>query len=153
MARRYEEAGNLPATAASFKSALLVYSATTVRPKIYDFTIGTEGTPADNALVWQLLRISTAQTGGAAVTPAALDPGDPASLGSAVSASTAITVEPTTGTFMWGPMGMNQRATYRWVAAPSGEIVLPATASNGAAIQVKSAGYTGQSDAVVHHEE
>lgn len=151
MARRYEEAGNVAATASTIKTGLTLISASTVRPKLYDFTIGTEGTPADNALVWQLQRFTAAGT-ASAVTPVALDPGDPAALGSAGS---ALTVEPTytAGAFVWGPMGMNQRATYRWVAAPSGEIICPATAANGIGMGVKSAGYTGQSDTVFHHEE
>jgi hypothetical protein len=44
-------------------------------------------------------------------------------------------------------VGINQRASYRWVAAPGSEIVYPAvssaTAGAGLALRVRSGGYTG----------
>jgi hypothetical protein len=43
-------------------------------------------------------------------------------------------------------VGVNQRASYRWVAAPGSEIVIAAVSSNGLAVRSKSAtGYTGTS--------
>jgi hypothetical protein len=44
-------------------------------------------------------------------------------------------------------VGVNQRASYRWVAAPGSEIVWPANASavasNGVSARVRSGAYTG----------
>jgi hypothetical protein len=148
--RRYSLATNQATTSSSNKTVGRVSSATTIRPRIYEFTIGTDGGASanDNVITWTL------QTGSAngtdtAVTPFVIDPGDPASL--AAGGSNA-TVEPTytAASILFGPMGINQRATYRWVAPPDGELVLAAvataTARFFAGMQVKSVGYTGIAD-------
>jgi hypothetical protein len=36
-------------------------------------------------------------------------------------------------------IALNQRASFRWVAAPYDELIIPATASNGLSFQVSSA--------------
>jgi hypothetical protein len=152
MARRYGTPCNLVATSASYKTAGNIISTTAIRPKVYDFSIGTEATPADNYSVWQAARSTQAGAGtSTAVTPQPLDPGDPAST---ATAGNNYTAEPTvvSGTPIFGPVPMNQRATYRWVAAPNGELVIPA-AANGLVFQVKSAAYTGQNDIALNHEE
>lgn len=155
--RRYAESGNTAAVTSANKTALRISSATTIRPKLYEFTIGTDlgSAAADNVMTWTL-QLGTANGTDTAVTPQLLDGGDPASLAAAGSNSSA---EPTytANAFMWGPMGINQRATYRWVAPPDGEIILAAVASTGArfmlGMQVKSAGYTGQADVDFKHAE
>jgi hypothetical protein len=152
MARRYNVPCNLVTTATTYKTVGNVISTTAIRPKVYDFSIGTEATPADNYSVWAASRSTQAGAGTTtAVTPQALDPGDPASTATAANNYTA---EPTvvSGTPIWGPVPMNQRATYRWVSAPNGELVLPA-AANGLVFQVKSAAYTGQNDVALNYEE
>ena len=106
-----------------------VTSATTIRPKIYDFLIGSDATPADQVAEYHWQRYTAAGT-STAKTPQALDPSDPAAL---ASAGEAHTVEPTlTANAILFAVPVNQRATFRWVAAPGGELVLPATAANGA---------------------
>jgi hypothetical protein len=40
-------------------------------------------------------------------------------------------------------IGVNQRASYRWVAAPGSEIVMPAVSSAGLGFRSRSGGYTG----------
>lgn len=149
MARRYSIDGQDANTAAT--TILGLTSAATVRPKIYDLSLGSDATPADMAAEYVLQRYTAAGT-STAVTPQALDSGDPASL---ASAGEAHTVEPTyTANAILLQFALNQRATYRWVAAPGGEIVLPATAANGVGLQVISVSGTPVNvNACIHFEE
>lgn len=96
------------------------------RGRLYDYMVGSITTPADNAFDHELIRSTTAGT-AAANTPSPLDPADAAAVN---DASDTYTVDPTFGVVLMR-VPLNQRATYRWVAAPGGELVWPATASNG----------------------
>jgi hypothetical protein len=67
------------------------------------------------------------------VTPQNLDP---ASATTEYDAGENHTVEPTfTAAAILLNIPLNQRATFRWVAAPGGELVMPATAANGFGIE------------------
>lgn len=149
MGRRYAIDGQDTNTAAT--SILGLTSAATIRPKVYDLIVGSDATPADNAAEYVLQRYTAAGT-ATGVTPKALDPGDPASL---AAAGEAHTVEPTyTADAIMLQWAQNQRATFRWVAAPGGEIILPATAANGVGIQVIGiAGSAVNMNATIHFEE
>lgn len=128
MARRYNVNGS--AANGTNLTLLTVVSAATVRPRIYDVVVGSVATPADQAARLQLNRFTAAGTAGSAVTPQALDPADPSALSS--SGLAVFSVEPTyTANATLLDIALNQRATYRWVAAPGSELVAPATASNG----------------------
>ncbi len=102
------------------------------RLKFYDFVFGSEATPADAGILWTVRRCTTAGT-GTGVTPQPLDPADAATESDAAENHT---IEPTytAGAIMLN-IALNQRATFRWVAAPGGEIVTPATASNGIGVE------------------
>ena len=149
MARRYAIDGQDTNTATT--TILGLTSATTVRPRIYDMVVGSDATPADNAAEYVLQRYTAAGT-STAVTPQGLDPGDPAALASAGEAHSA---EPTyTANAILLQWAQNQRATFRWVAAPMGEIVLPATAANGVGVQVIGiAGSAVNTNVTIHYEE
>ncbi len=153
--RRYSIAGNNISTTSALKTMLTLISTAAIRATLYDFTFGTEGTPADTSYQFLIQRTTAAGTGGAAVTPTAEDPGDPAATASSVSGSTAITVEPTytANVIPWGPMGINQRATYRWVAAPGGEIVCPSTAAAGVGARALSTSGVAVADSLFHYWE
>src|SRR5579883_1595852 len=128
--RRYSINGSI--TAAASKTILGVTATAAVRPTIYDVMLSSNATPADNSSEWQLLRYTAAGT-STAVTPTALDSGDPASTSTAGKAHSA---EPTyTAGSVLLDIALNQRATVRWVAAPGSEIASPATASNGLGLQ------------------
>jgi hypothetical protein len=152
MACKYAEAGNQATVASSLKTATTLISVAGLRPRLYEFTIGADGAPnaTDCSMVWQLQLCSTAGT-VTSVTPQPLDVCYQAAKSGAGSNAT---VEPTyTAGLIPFLMGINQRATYRWVAAPGSEIVLVGTASNGIGMQVKSTNYAGQADCVLMHEE
>lgn len=120
------------------------------RAKIYDISIGTAATPADAAFTWVFQRCTTAGTGTAS-TPNSLDPAD--TLASTIVCKDTTTVDPTltAGAFLEA-IALNQRATYRWVAAPYGELIIPATTSNGIIVGV-SAATTTSFDAGCNYEE
>ena len=120
------------------------------RFKLYDLIFGSaEASPADGNSLWQVQRCTTAGT-ATAVTPQALDPGDAAT---EMDANENHTTDPTlTANAILLSIGLNQRATFRWVAAPYGELVGPATASNGLAIRTPTAA-TVACTATSHVEE
>tara|TARA_Y100000593_G_C4268362_1_gene316029 strand:+ start:146 stop:490 length:345 start_codon:yes stop_codon:yes gene_type:complete len=89
---------------------------------------GNVGSPADQVSVHTVQRITT-DGSGTAVTPTALDTGDRASQCTCLENHTS---EPTyTSNTEVLEIPLNHRATFRWVAAPGGEIWTPATDNNG----------------------
>ncbi len=148
--------GTQQAMTTTYKTLVCVYASTTGtaslvrRGKIYDILIGTDGTPADNYLEWDMARM-TAPSTSALVVANPLDPADAAMAAGSIANST------TEGTFsssgeVWY-VGVNQRASYRWVAAPGSEIVYPATSSAGVALRARSAAYTGTATGTVYNQE
>lgn len=138
--------GAQQAIATSFKTLCAVYASTTGttslvrRGKIYDILVGTNTTPADNYLEYDVARLTSPSTSSLVVANP-LDPAD------ATAASGTIANSTTEGTFsssgeLWY-VGVNQRASYRWVAAPGSELVYPATSSAGLALRARSGGFTG----------
>ena len=127
------------------------------RAKIFDLLVGTNGTPGDTALMWSVQRATagstTAFTGYASSVNTALDQADATTKMSVVVNSCQETGYTYTATNVPWYVGVNQRASYRWVAAPGSEIVLPATSSAGAGLRVKSPTYTGTGTATTFWSE
>ena len=125
--------------------------ATAHRIKVYDLVCGSDATPADNAAEYVLQRYTVDGT-STAVTPLALDPADAAAL---AEAGEAHSVEPTyTANAIALQWAQNQRATFRWVAAPGGEIIVPATADSGVGVQVITvSGSAVNTNVMIHFEE
>jgi len=122
------------------------------RFKIYEFTLGSEAVPADVANLWRLSRCTAPGT-NTAVTPNPLDPADAACV---TVAGQINTVEPTytsSGAVVMADDPLNQKATYRWIAAPGGEIVIPATASNGVGLLTPTAGSSSNMTGFYYFEE
>jgi hypothetical protein len=149
---KYAITGSQATVSGSYKTVLDVFATTGAlrRGKVYDVLIGTNGTPADNYLQWDISRM-TADGTGTAVTPQPLDPADVAALATAKNNYSA---EPTitAGSSLFN-VGVNQRASYRWVAAPGSELLFPATANNGLALRALSGGYTGSATGDLMYEE
>jgi hypothetical protein len=107
------------------------------RIKVYGLEIGSEAVPANNANLWQIQRSTTAGTWTNARTPQALDSADAAAV--SVGDDTA-TVDPTlTASAFQMTLPLNQQATFNWQCIPGGELVVPATASNGLALRTPTA--------------
>lgn len=145
--------GTQQATTTTYVGSLLgVTGATsaTRRTKWYDLLIGTNGTPADNYMQFTVDRVS-GNSSATSYTPLPLDPADGAAVSTCtVNSSTFGTI--TSDTTLWY-VGINQRASYRWVAAPGSELVMPATSSAGAQLRVLSGGYTGTVTATLLFQE
>lgn len=136
---RYQANGTI--SSAPTKTIVALTGGTTVRPAIYDVILSSNATPADNSSEWQIRRSTVAGTGGSAVTPAPLDSQDPASTTTAINGPSA---EPTyTAGAVLLDFAVNQRATFRWVAAPGSELLVPATAAAGLGLQCQGVGGSG----------
>lgn len=132
--------GNITAPAASMR-----------RIKIYDLTFGSEGAPVDAAFLWTGQRCSTT---GTRTTVSHLGPLDPAEAACVATVGENHTVEPTyTANTIMLDEPINQKATYRWVAIPGGEIVIPATANAGVGFFTPVATNLASVTARAHFEE
>lgn len=122
------------------------------RGKMYDILLGTAGTPADNYYEFDVTTITlgTTPTGitGSLISSLSstfgLDPAD-VSFVSAILINSTAEVGITALTEKWY-LGINQRASYRWVCAPGSEILYPAnssaTGNNGLSFRGRSAAAT-----------
>ena len=128
----------------------LVNPGTAARGWIYDIIIGCDATPADLAGQFDVIRGTVSGT-GTGVTARALDPANPAA-----------TIAPEGGTFTGQTktansallsVGLNQRATFRWVAVPGGELVIPGTSDNWVGIESVAHGGTPNINATMHWSE
>ncbi len=131
MADRYAATGEQTLITDPGATALSIDGVTTVRGRIYDMAWGSIGTPADNFIRW-LVRRGTALGTSTPVVGQKLDDGAPTAL---TLAGENHTVEPTmaAGSELID-IGLNQRASWRWVAAPEGEMVMIASATANIAI-------------------
>jgi hypothetical protein len=131
--------------------ALVVAAASGMRRiKIYDWSMSCDASPADNVFTHIAQRCTTAGT-GSTVTAKPTDPADAAA--GAVCKDT-ITADPTlTSGEIMIRVPLNQRATFRWVAPPYGELVVPATASNGFLFGLSAASTTTMSNTVSFEEQ
>lgn len=121
-------------------------TATTRRVRLYELELGAVGTSADNVLEWDVSRMTAAGT-GTTVTPPPLDPADAAAV---TLATVNYTAEPTvTAASSLVYFGMNQRSTFRWVAAPGSELVIPATNLAGLVVRALSSTYTSTASATM----
>lgn len=129
MADRYAATGVQATVAATPDTCLTVLATTLTRGRINDSIMSQSAAPADSIVVWTIQRFTAVGTEGAGVTPAKLDLGAPVAQ---LDAGEDHSVEPTytAGTELL-EFDLNQRATFRWVAAPDSELVVPATASAG----------------------
>lgn len=145
--------GTQQATTTTYVGAILGLSSSTSTPrrfKIYDVLIGTNGTPVDAFCEWDISRITASST-TTVLAAQPLDSADAAALTVAtVNSSTFGTI--TTGSNVFY-IGVNSRASYRWVASPGGELVAPATSSNGFQLRIRSGSYTGTATGTIEFEE
>ena len=145
MADRYAATGTQDVTTTSpGDSSLSVIGVAATRGRLYDVIVGTKGTPADNALEWLGRFFDTSAGTGTGVVPVPLDEGSaPAAQ---VTAAEDHSVEPTAAGTPVLDFGLNQRATFRWVVAPDGELVIPAVTTEGVFFTAIAASYTGEAD-------
>lgn len=121
------------------------------RGKLYDILIGTNAAPADTYIEFEVSRTTFGTTVtwigsvSSVSTAYVLDTADGA-VGALLvmngsAGSTAVAIRSVAAWYV----AINQRASYRWVAAPGSEIVYPAVSSasvNGLQLANRSASYT-----------
>ena len=154
MYRRYADTGSMGTgiMAATAKTLVAVYATATIKPYVYDWTLGTTGTPSDSVMTVSIVRgAGSTATYGTAGTPNPLDFADPAATATVLQ---ACTTEQTAGVTLF-TVGLNVRATYRWVAAPGGELVTAAGtgAQSSVALRALSPAYVLDASATVYHGE
>ena len=146
---RYTATGFQTPIGSSAKTILELLGASTVRFELYDIMWGASGTPADQVLVYSVIRITAAGTGGATAEQA-LDPASPTPV---VVVLQDHTIEPTTTGENLIEIPVNLRASYRWVAAPGSALVVAAVNGEGLAITGLSSAYTGKAETKAMWEE
>lgn len=147
---RYSIDGQGIAEATGTPTLIILTGSAAIRPKIYDMTVGSDATPADNAYEFVLQRTTAAGT-STAITPQKLDPLTSAAV---ATAGEVHTVEPTyTANEIVLQWAQNQRATYRWVAAPGGELIFAAAAAAGIGMQTITVAGSGVNINVTQHFE
>ena len=123
----------------------------TRRGMIYDLLVGCAAMPGDQASKFVLGRTTGVGTPGSSFTPNNLDPAGPAG---EYSAGVAHSGEPTyTANKELMVFGLNQRATFRWVASEGKEIMLAATQNNGAGFRSVTSTGLAIHQATVYHQE
>lgn len=148
--RRYAADGQA-AAGTNLTIAAVTALGTTTRARIYDFVVGSDATPADVATEFNLIRGTVGGTPTTQVTPRALDPGDPASL--MILEVGTFTGQTKTANSSLMNVALNQRATYRWVAVPDGELVIPAATDNWIGLESIASGGTPNTNVTFHWQE
>ena len=130
---KYSVSGSGTNTASDTMTYYAAPATTPGRAYLFELVMGAPPTPADQASEYEVRRITNedATPGGTATTPTPLDPGDRAALYNAQTG--AITGEPT-GTTALMAFGLNQRATFRWVASPGAGFWNAAAEDNGTSL-------------------
>jgi hypothetical protein len=110
--------------------------AATRRLKVFELLVGSDATPADQANKFALRRTTADGSPLTDFTPTKLDPADGASI-ARLDLTWTGAAEPTitgTGASDVLQFAINQRTTFRWLAAPGCELVIPAVAEAGLAL-------------------
>jgi hypothetical protein len=128
----------------------LVNPGTAARGWVYDMIVGSDATPADLAGQFDVIRGTVSGT-GTSVTARPLDPANPA--GTIAPEGGTFTGQTKTANSAMLSVGLNQRATFRWVAAPGGELVIPATADNWVGLESINHGGTPNINCTFMYEE
>ena len=126
---RYSASGSQNLASSAITALTIAAQSTAHRNIVYDITIGNVGAPADLVTLHTLQRITAVGTAASAVTPSLLDLADRASQ-SAVGENHSSEPTYTSATELM-EIPLNHRATFRWVAAPGGELITPASNNSG----------------------
>ena len=108
---------------------------------MYDLILGSDATPADLAGEFVLNRCTTDGVGGTALTPEPLNPAAVAATGTGFGGVFGTTEPVDTANSELLMIPLNQRATFRWVAAPGSELLSVIT--NNAGLFLRSVAHGG----------
>lgn len=122
------------------------------RLKIYEWDIGATAAPNATDCNFTIDMVRTTANGtDTSFTPNPVDLADAACV---ATFGQNATIEPTvTANSQLWTFGMNQRASYRWIAKDGKELVIPATANAGIAHRVLSPNYTANYGGTMYFDE
>lgn len=121
------------------------------RIRLLEFLAGSDAaTLGTSNFRWEIQRSTTTAT-GTSVTPQALDPADP-STSTIIKSNLTANGTLTSNTIM-GTLPIAEQVTFRWVAPPGGEIVIPAVANNGLHFMTPVCGNTPSAAAQIVFED
>lgn len=129
---------------------IVLNNGATVRAVLYELILGTDSAPADFAGEFVVNRSTTSGVGGSALTEVPLDSLTVAPTTAATGGTFATTQPVDTAASELLMIGLNQRATFRWVAAPGGELIGIAAANNGLFLRSVAHGATPNVNATMH---
>ena len=118
---------------------LALESSAAVVGKLYEMIIGSDATPADVATRFDLIRHTTAGTGGTAVVE---KPTDPQGSAAACNLRGGTMTEPTYEADFLLEIALHQRATFMWKAEEGREFRAVVGTANGLGIRSISSGGT-----------
>ena len=127
---RYSASGSQNLSSSAITALTIASQSTAHRNIIYDITIAYVRAPADLVTLHTIQRITNPNAANCtAVTPSLLDLADRAAQSAGGENHTA--EPPYTSNQELLEIPLNHRATFRWVAAPGGELITPATNNAG----------------------
>lgn len=143
-------AGGHSTPAGTNLTILALESGATVRARIFEFLLGSITTPDDKATEFNLLRHTTAGIAGTTVVEKPLDADFVAATANLRGGTMT---EPTYETDELMNISLNQRATFRWVAAPDRRLITTAGTANGIGVRAISSGATPTTNCTLMWDE
>lgn len=131
---KYAAVCNQTNTVSSTIPLFNLVGAATRRLKVFELLFGCDATPADEVSTFVMRRTTTDGDPLTNFTPTKLDPADGASIARLDLTWTSGMEPGITANSDLLQIPMNQRATFRWLAAPGAELVVPAVAEAGLAL-------------------
>lgn len=153
MAGRFTVPGTLNAVGASAKTVVQMKQGATVRtrPTLMGIILGFNGTPADNAMLSDVVRCDSTGAGtSTSVTPAPTDAGDAATN---LTGAENFTAEPTNVGVTLFEIPQHQRTTVVMQWAEENAFILTGTASHSIIARTLHASYTGAASATLSYRE
>lgn len=150
MGHFYTVPGTLAAVGSGLKGVAAAQQGATFRtqPTITRVSLGYNGTPADNAMLGEIRRTTTAGT-STAVTP---EPHNPSAPPSNLAGGENFTIEPTTGNIVF-EIPQAQRTTYLEAFDLIEGPMIAASNSNGISLRTLHASYTGAASGKLEYYE
>jgi hypothetical protein len=131
--------------------ALIQNSGSTFRAWIYEFEVGFSATPDDLAGLFSVRRGTGTGGSGTSLTVRRLDPAD-AARNMLARGGTFSGLTKTANSSMLN-FALNQRASFRWIAKPGGEFVVPSAINNWVGVDSVSHGGTPNTNVTIYWRE
>lgn len=133
MARSYCVSGNCTNTQSTTNAMVNIVASATTQPSIFEINSGSDATPANQAVKYQMQRASAFGTALGAITPTQINAAAGTAIAAVFTANQSSSVLPTyTASSFVLTWAQNQNTAYRWVASgPNRTLQIPSTAGAG----------------------